>query len=77
MLVPLSLYAFFHQVGPPVDSLPPYSPQSVQITTGSPLQGLVTQGDRLNQLKRDRTQYKTATAGTARSVGHSQVHHLH
>ncbi len=44
--------------------LPAYSPHSVPLTSAG--QGVVTQGDRLNQLKRDRTQYKSASAGVVR-----------
>ena len=55
------------QVGPPVDTtLPPYSPTAAPLTSVTP--GVImTQGDKLNQLKRERTgHHKSASAGIVR-----------
>lgn len=57
------------KVPPPVDSvLPPYTPSSFPLTKGTSHPSM-TQGDMLNQLKRDRTHYKSSSAGIVRSVG--------
>lgn len=51
---------FFLQLGPPDGSLPPYVPRSVSSGSQGPTH-LMTQGDRLNLLKRERVHPKSST----------------